>query len=1048
MQSAGRNNDSAYDELVAVNRVFCTVRYSPDGDILEANNRFLRLIGYKFEDIVGQNFSMFVSKAHARTAHAGLWATLKTGAGRDDVSLYTTAQGDEVWLESQFVPIQGPSGDVNEVVQIARDVTDDLADRFNAQSQLAAIDRSQAVAHYALDGALTFVNSLFAEAMGYDAKNLEGRDHAATLSPDDGTKQDRETFWRYLVEGGNFSGEVRRIRADGAEVWLQTVYSPILDAAGRTTRIVQHATDITEEKLRQADYESQITAIRKSNAVVTYDMHGTILSANQSFLDATGYRSDDIIGRHHRLFVESGYAHGAEYARFWNDLRKGQYRGGQYKRLAANGEEVWLQATYNPIFDASGKPIKVVEYASPVTEERLVQAEHQCQIAAINEAQCVVSFDLDGVIIDANDNFLAATGYRFADIRGQRHSLLVSEEEAQSDAYKAFWRDLAKGRNQSGEYKRIGRDGREIWLQATYNPIMDLNGRPIKIIKYAEDITEEKLRRADYLAQIEAVYDTHCVLAFSMDGRILDANDRMLSTLGYEREDVIGAHQAFLLERAYAASPEYIELWEKLRAGEACSGMFKRLGKDGRELWLQASYAPIPDLNGVPAKVIEYATDVTSNVHFAEAFEEAKRQAHHDSATSLPNRTKLANFMDAYLAGPAGDLTVIYVDLDQFKQINDAHGHHVGDRVLGEIADRLRRTLRDDQMVARIGGDEFVIAAPGLPEQGIERLCAQLYEAVNQPIRHDNGEAKISMSLGIALAPQDGETPDELLRAADAALHRAKEDGRGGYRLYGDELNETVQKQRELVKDMRHSLASGDFYLEFQPRFNAKERTIKSAEALVRWAHPDHGRISPADFIPLAEQNGLIVPLGDWVMQTACETAAQWGGVGVSVNVSPIQFRAPDFIQKIERCLETSGLAPELLEIEITETVLVENATDKVAILGDIKNLNVKLSMDDFGTGYSSLGYLRNLPFDAIKIDRSFINCLPSEESARPIIQAIVGMAGALGMSVTAEGVETDEQLSILAEDDCDEVQGFLLAKPLSVAAIEERLEADRAMAA
>jgi diguanylate cyclase (GGDEF)-like protein/PAS domain S-box-containing protein len=804
--------------------------------------------------------------------------------------------------------------------------------------------------------------------------------------------------------------------------------------------VVKYATDITAERLRQADYQWQISAINRSHAVVTFDMHGVVLDANALFIEAMGYSAEEIIGSHHRVFVEPAYAHGAEYAAFWRGLQRGRHHAGQYKRIAKDGSSVWLQASYNPIFDARNCLVKVVKYATIVTEERLQQADHQGQIAAIHQAQCVISFDLDGTIVDANDNFLDAVGYRYSEVRGQHHSMFVDPETAAGADYAGFWKMLSAGQHHAGEYKRIGRDGREIWLQATYNPILDMNGQPFKVVKYATDVTLQKLQQADYQGQIEAVNKSQGVVELALDGTILSVNDNFLETLGYAIEDIRGQPHQMLIEPGLAEQQDYIDFWNTLRAGKYHSGLYKRIGKGGRELWIQASYNPILDLNGTPVRVMKFATDVTSNIEMAEAYADASRQAQHDAATSLPNRVKLASFMTEHLSVPAARMTVFYLDLDRFKPINDTFGHHVGDRVLGEIADRLRRQLRPDQIVARVGGDEFVIAAPDLPLEEVEDFAKRLIDVARSPIRHEDGEISVGISLGIAFAPTDGTAPDQLLRAADAALYQSKQNGRGSYSFFALDMNDRIVAERRLADEMRRALTLEQFFLEYQPRFDTRGRAIRSVEALVRWAHPERGRVSPVDFVPLAERNGLIVPMGEWILNTACKAATEWGDVGVSVNVSPIQFRDGDLVATVAAALASSGLEGHRLELEITEGVLLDDSDRALSILNGLKRLGVKLAMDDFGTGYSSLSYLRNFPFDVIKIDRGFIADMEAEGSSRSIVQAILGLGKALGLSVTAEGVETNEQLAMLSMDQCSEVQGFLLARPLDAAKVSELL--------
>lgn len=1034
-------------EYRALHQLFGVVRYAPDGRIVAANHQFVRMIGYDLDALVGVDASAFLSSSRQRSQRHDLWRDLMNGAPCEETNLWIAKAGREMWLHSRYVPVADEDGAIHEIVQVVRDVTAEQSQLSDERGQLAAIAKSQAILHLSLDGVILDANPIFLEVMGYELQEVIGRHHAMLVPADDRDGPACRDIWRTLAGGDAVSAEYRRRHKDGRDIWLQALYSPVFDLAGRPVKVVKYASDITSKKVRQADYEWQLNAINKSSAVITFDMYGTILDANEKFLEATGYKLEEIVGRHHKIFVDGSHAHGAQYAVFWDDLRRGNHRSGLFKRFGKNRQEIWLQAIYNPIFDATGKPVKVMKFAAVVTEERRLQAEHQGQIAAIHNAHCVISFELDGTIIDANENFLNAAGYRFGEVRGRHHSMFVTDDDAQGEEYRAFWNDLAAGCHRAGEYKRIGKDGRELWLQATYNPILDMNGRPFKIVKYATDVTSQKIQQADYRSQIDAIHKSQGVVVFSLDGTILEANDNFLQMLGYSLEEVAGCHHSQLVEREFAGSDDYRLFWDTLRSGQHHSGMYKRIGKDGREVWIQASYNPILDLNGKPTKVIKYATDVSSNVALAEAFDDAKRQAQHDSATSLPNRVKLSAFMDAGLGGPGARMVVFYVDLDRFKPINDTFGHHIGDRVLGEVADRMRRALREDQMVARVGGDEFVIAAPGMPVEAIERFCSNLYEIVTAPIRHEGGDIHVGMSIGIAVAPTDGSSPDELLRAADAALYRSKQNGRGQYSYFATEMNEKINAQRKLAEDMRHSLSAGHFYLEYQPRFDTRARRIRSVEALVRWAHPERGRISPADFIPLAEQNGLIVPLGDWILRSACMTAAAWDDVGVSVNVSPVQFRDGNLVAQVRQSLAASGLAPSALELEITEGVLLEDADRAIRILNELKDVGVKLAMDDFGTGYSSLSYLRNFPFDVLKIDRSFISDLDTRDSARPIVQAILGLGKALGLSVTAEGVETNEQLALLTADQCNEVQGFLMAKPLKAEQIDELLSEIPALA-
>ena len=1015
-------------EKIVLNRLFPVIIYDGDGLVRSLNPAAARLLGAEASQCIGSRRSDFCKQRQGADDTAFWQGVLQEAAGKE-VGRWVDKRGKDLWLESQFVCVVEDGADIS-VHEVLADVTERLQTEFAMRGQVSAIELSHAVARYSPEGYIRAVNDEFLKSVGYRREAVMGHHHSMFIDPVERSTEGYKAFWESLGAGQFMSGEYRRKHSDGHDIWFQAVYSPILDQSGQIREIVEYATDVTDEKLRRADYQWQVNAIHKSNAVITFDMYGTILDANPLFLEATGYQLHEIEGRHHKIFVERSYAHGSDYNKFWNDLRKGMHRSGLFKRYGKDGREIWLQATYNPIFDTNGTPIKVVKFASIVTDEKLLQAEQQGQIAAINHAECVISFELDGTIIDANENFLKATGYRFAEVRGRHHKMFVEPEIAASTAYTDFWRELAQGVYKSGQFRRLRKDGTDIWLQASYNPIRDLSGRVFKVVKYAADITDAKLQQVDNQSQIAAIRRSQCVAVFDLDGKILEINDNLLQSLGYESADVIGKHHSILVPRDARESAEYRELWDTLRRGEFASGLHRRAGRDGRDVWLQCSYNPILDLRGKPFKIVKIASDVTSNVALAEAFEEAKRLAVHDHATSLPNRAKLSSFLATHLAHDAANLTLFYIDLDKFKNVNDAYGHMAGDRLLGEIADRLRRLLREDQLAARVGGDEFVIAAPGLPMSEVERFAGKVINTLGEPVIVDGNQISVGLSLGIALAPWDATSPDDLLRAADAALYRSKQHGRGQYSFFSDELNEKIQLRKKLSDDMRHSLAAGEFFLEYQPRYDTRTREIKSAEALVRWAHPERGKISPADFIPLAEQNGLIVPLGAWILTTACNTAATWGGAGVSVNLSPVQFRDPELVERVRLALEESGLPAEKLELEITEGVLLDDADHARGVLQALKQLGVKLAMDDFGTGYSSLSYLRNFPFDVLKIDQSFIKDLGAESNARPIVQAILGLGQALGLSVTAEGVETNEQLALLTMDHCSEVQGFLLSRP------------------
>src|SRR5580704_13148913 len=416
--------------------------------------------------------------------------------------------------------------------------------------------------------------------------------------------------------------------------------------------------------------------------------------------------------------------------------------------------------------------------------------------------------------------------------------------------------------------------------------------------------------------------------------------------------------------------------------------------------------------------------------------------AHHDALTDLANRVLLNERLEQALGRRIHReefVAVHHLDLDQFKAVNDTFGHPVGDKLLKIVAERLRALVRETDTIARMGGDEFVIVqAPIADPAEATSLAQRIIASMSEPFDLDGHQAVIGASVGIAVGPSDGLKPDRLLRNADLALYRAKGDGRGTFRFFEPAMDLQMQTRRIMEQDLRKALHAGEFELYYQPVVNLASGDISGFEALIRWNHPEQGVIPPASFIPLAEETGLIVPVGEWVIRQACATAAQWpGNLNVAVNISAVQFRSPGLMQVIVGALAASGLEPTRLEIEITETVLLQQRETTLAVLHQLRALGIRIAMDDFGTGYSSLTYLQCFPFDKIKIDRSFVKDIAENTGSLNIVRAVAALANGLGMTATAEGVETSEQLQTITSEGCTEMQGFLFSRPVPASEIE-----------
>jgi diguanylate cyclase (GGDEF)-like protein/PAS domain S-box-containing protein len=628
--------------------------------------------------------------------------------------------------------------------------------------------------------------------------------------------------------------------------------------------------------------------------------------------------------------------------------------------------------------------------------------------------------------------------------------------------HKLFARQIAKATTASGDvdvdelgrlvvaaYEQHDRDGRRTdrSISLMIEELDSLNRGLEKLVAVRTKALRE--REGELKAQnmrFEAAVNnmSQALLMFDGDGRLVVCNERYMRMYGLSRDAVKpGCTLRELLEHRKANGrfggdiDAYIrELYETLAAGTT----FAKLTElpDGRTIAVLNH--PMSDGGFVATH-----DDITER---RQAEQRIAHMARHDGLTDLPNRLLFRERLAEALAnvGRGHKLAVLYLDLDRFKGVNDTLGHPMGDELLKVVAGRLRHCVRDSDTVARVGGDEFAIIQNGI-DQPLDTavLARRVGEAVRAPYDLAGHVVVVDTSIGVALAPHDGVEPDELLKAADMALYGAKADGRGTYRFFEAAMDLKMKARRELEIALRAALAAGQFDLHYQPLVNVDDHRITGCEALLRWHHPERGMISPAEFIPVAEEIGLIVPLGEWVLRKACIDAAAWpADVKVAVNLSPIQVTNQNIVPVVISALAAAGLPAERLEIEITESVLMHNTAATMATLHKLRELGVNISMDDFGTGYSSLSYLRKFPFDKIKIDRSFISGLPDDAEAIAIVRAVAGLAASLDMTATAEGVETAAQLDMVRALGCVEMQGYLFSPPRPLVQIMPLFEPQR----
>lgn len=569
--------------------------------------------------------------------------------------------------------------------------------------------------------------------------------------------------------------------------------------------------------------------------------------------------------------------------------------------------------------------------------------------------------------------------------------------------------------------------GERTFLSSKF-PLLDDNGAPYAVGGIATDITERK-QAEDHLRLSQQVFEAaaEAFLVFDDQGHFITCNRTFRQMTGLNDTSPNTAIQAFLESHPY------------IQAGLKTAGYWK-----GESEFKQQHGANIPVLISVSqvhistSNYIHYVAVISDITALKQAEYRLEKLAHFDSLTSLPNRSLFFERLQHALNQSARNgsrMALLFLDVDRFKSINDTYGHDTGDQLLVQVSKQLKTCIRRSDTLSRLGGDEFTVILTNVNQPGlIERSARRLLASLAEPIYTDSNIFHISGSLGIAIYPEDGQDCHTLLKHADIAMYHAKDNGRNSFQFFDSTLNTHSQTRIYIEENLHEALKSKELFIEYQPRFDMSGQCMTGAEALIRWRHPEKGLIPPSEFIPVAENSDLIITIGRFVLNEACYTAKQWLDNGhqvpVSVNLSPQQLHDPHIISDIQQALKNSQLPPDHLELEITETQVIDNIDQVSGTLTTLRQMGVRLSVDDFGTGYSSLIYLKKLPFNTVKIDRSFVADVPGDSDDEILIGAIISMSHSLNLSVVAEGVETAEQLAFLKALGCNEIQGFLLAKP------------------
>ena len=644
--------------------------------------------------------------------------------------------------------------------------------------------------------------------------------------------------------------------------------------------------------------------------------------------------------------------------------------------------------------------------------------------------------DRNGVIRFANTSIAGLLGYAPEEMV-DKHVFRFEAETHHADR-KRILEERRAGKGGHYSYRLYHRDGYPVDTEITSTPVFDLEGNVDAVVESITDISVQKQHELKLRILSSAVEQSGSMVVITdADGDVDYVNNQFCENTGYSRDDIL-KQSAAVLKTDNMESSILSDMMGTVTSGQDWHGEFELRRKNGEAFWTMMTISPILDEH---QKITHYVSVIEDVSRLKEAHMKMEQLAYVDSLTGLANRLLFRDRLEQVLKlvqRNASQAALLYLDLDQFKRINDSLGHDVGDALLMKVAERLRQCVRHQDTVARMGGDEFVILLSEVDGYaGASSVARKILEAMRHPMHLLKHELIITPSIGITIAPDDTLNPDIMLKNADMAMYKAKSVGRNNFQFFTEEMNTHVVEKLLLENELRKAIAENDLRLVFQPQMSLKTSELVGVESLVRWQHRSRGLLGPNVFIPVAEETGLVVELGEWVLRNACREWHELEKSGVkpvklAVNLSARQFMDPNLIDMIQQTLDITHFKPINLELEITETTLLENIDYAVNVLGKIKQLGISISIDDFGTGYSSLNYLKRLPIDSLKIDQAFVKDIPSDKDDMEIASAVIAMAHKLHLKVVAEGVSTQAQWAFLKKNKCDVAQGYLMGQPMT----------------
>jgi diguanylate cyclase (GGDEF)-like protein/PAS domain S-box-containing protein len=890
------------------------------------------------------------------------------------------------------------------------------------------------------DGNATFLNRLWCETTGQTLTEALGYGWTGAIHEEDrGTAG--QAFQSASAQRLPFRTEYRLCRADGCWAWVIDTGQPRFGANGCFLGYVGAVLDITERRaaedaLRESEDHYRSSVELNPQIPWTATPSGSITEVSPRWTDLTGLSLGKTLGE--------GWTHAVHPAdldrtvQHWKHaLASGEAVDVEYRLRLCDGTFRWFRARAAPKRAANGQIVRWYGTLEDIQDRKaanqaLLESEAFARSILENSPDCIRVFDPEGQLL-----FMNGAGYRLLEIEArpvpQEGSWGSFAPAAHQNQIASALEAALAGQATRFTISRSRNDGSEQWLDLITSRIPGADEPPSRLLSIARDVTAPVLaqREAESLAaRLSSVLEstTDSVVMLDREWRLTYAN-RNAYQLFADRSLRFG-------ESVWSIFPEkqqsiFANSYNKAMDEQVPVAFEDYLAP--LDLWLDVHVYPAP--GGLSVFFRDVTERRKAEQQWLIAQEKLEQISHYDALTGLPNRLLFCERLEAALAETRRrmNIAVLSLDLDGFAAINDTLGHSLGDLLLQQFAQRLQNHAGVAHTVARFGGDEFaVIQTSRQQPSNIIKLGSRIIKALSEPFDLNGQQVVISTSVGMAASPMHGTSAEELLKAAGIALFAAKAEGYGTQLLFQPGMHETLQNRHTIGAALRQAISHGEFELHYQPLVRLRDGDVSGFEALIRWRHPERGMISPADFIPAAEELGLITAIGEWALRRACHEAAGWpAGISVAVNLSPVQFRSAELLKIVGKALSDAGLPPGQLQLEITETLLLQNNERNLEALLGLRSMGVKIALDDFGTGYSSLSYLHSFPFDKVKLDRSFVSPLPASQGALAIVRAVAGLGSALGITTTAEGIETVEQMTSLQAEGYDEGQGYLFSRPV-----------------